>query len=328
MAKASDFKDLISIIIPVYNVEKYVIKCIDSVINQTYKNIEIILIDDGSSDNSGIICDEYAKKENKITVIHKKNEGLSEARNTGIAASTGKYITFIDSDDFVSSDYIEYLYYILKKYNTCISCCGHYICFDNKKVAKTSMNEKTVGKVEALKNILYDKEIDICSWGKLYDSKLFENIRFPKGKLFEDTATTYLLFDLCDSISVGNECKYYYIMRKNSITKQSFNLKKMDLIEMTNIMCTYIKKKYPELTAACDRRLLWAYMSIYVKIIYTSKNDFIEEKNHIKNYIKSKKEYVLRDNEISKRDMISLKIFGLGDTIFKLTWNLYKIIFN
>lgn len=328
MEKVSSFKELISIIIPIYNVEEYLEKCINSVINQTYKNIEIILVDDGSQDRCGMICDEYAKKDKRIKVIHKKNGGLSDARNNGIDIANGKYITFIDSDDYVSCDYVEYLYYILKKYSTRISCCGHYVCFDKKIISKTSLIEKKVSKIESLKDILYDKEIDICSWGKLYDSKLFENIRFPKGKLFEDTATTYLLFDLCDNISIGNKCKYYYIMRDNSITTQIFNLKKMDLIEMTNKMCSYIRTKYPILNAACNRRQIWAHMSTYVKIIYAEKKEFYQEKKYIKDYIKNNRKNVLMDKEISKRDIISLKIFGLGDFVFRISWKIYKAIFN
>ena len=328
MERVFKFKELISVIIPIYNVEEYLERCINSVINQTYKNIEIILVDDGSSDRCGMICDKYAEKENRIKVLHKKNGGLSDARNSGIEVANGEYITFIDSDDYVSCDYVEYLYYILKKYNTRISCCGHYICFHEKNISKSSLIEKKISKIEALKDILYDKEIDICSWGKLYDSKLFENIKFPKGKLFEDTATTYLLFDLCDNISIGNKCKYHYVMRDNSITSQIFNLKKMDLIEMTNQMCYYIVTKYPMLKAACNRRKIWAYMSTYVKIIYTKRKEFYKEKEYIKDYIKKNRKNVLKDKEISKRDIISLKIFALGDYVFKFSWKIYKTIFN
>ena len=321
-------KDLVSIVIPIYNVEKYLKKCLDTVLSQTYNNIEIILVDDGSPDSCGIICDEYANKDKRIKVIHKENGGLSDARNAGIDIAKGRYITFIDSDDYVSSDYVEYLFNTLKKYNSKISTCGHYICFDNKMIEKTSLKTKKVSKEEAMTDFLYDYDIDICSWGKLYDISLFESIRFPKGKIFEDSATTYKLFDLCDYIAVGKECKYYYIMRNDSITTKKFNLNKMDLIEMTEEMCTFLTKKYPSLKKACNRRLMWAYMSTYTKIVYTNKSEFKKEKKLIKDYIKNNRPKVLRDKNISKRDKISLIIFPFGDTFFKISWRFYKLIFN
>ena len=262
---------LISIIVPVYNVENYLRKCIDSLISQTYKNLEIILVDDGSQDKCPNICDEYKDKDSRIVVIHKNNGGLSDARNFGIKYSCGKYVTFVDSDDYVENDYIEYLYNLLKEENTIISVCGHYICYDEKKIKKNASFTKKIDKVSALNDILYDKEVDLSSWGKLYSKELFDDISFPKGKIFEDTATTYLLFDKCNYISVGEKCKYYYVLRNNSITTTDFNLKKMELIEMTKKMCNLIEKKYPELKSGCKRRLMWAYLSTYIKIIYTPK---------------------------------------------------------
>ena len=324
MEKVSNKKDLISVVIPIYNVEEYLPRCIESVIKQTYENIEIILVDDGSPDSCYDICEEFSKKDGRIKVIHKENGGLSDARNFGINISKGKYITFIDSDDYVSDDYIEYLYFMIKKYKTKISTCGHYICYDDNQVVKTALETKKVNKETALKSILYDKEIDICSWGKLYDIDLFKEIRFPKGKIFEDTATTYLLFEECDYIAVGEECKYYYIMRNNSITTNDFNLKKMDLIDMTETMCKYISKKYPVLKNACNRRLMWAYLSTYTKIVYTPSDKYIAEKDKIKKYINNNRKIVLKDENISKRDRVSLRIFKYGDFVFKLSWKIYK----
>ena len=326
MEKASN--NLVSIVIPIYNVEKYLKKCINAVINQTYSNIEIILVDDGSPDSCGYICDDFAAKDSRIKVIHKENGGLSDARNAGINIAKGQYITFIDSDDFVSNDYVEYLLNVLKENNTKISTCGHYICFDKKKIEKTSLESKKISRENAMIDILYDNEIDICSWGKLYDISLFKKTRFPKGKIFEDTATTYKLFDMCDYIAIGKESKYYYIMRNDSITTKKFNINKMDLIEMTEEMCAFLKKKYPSMIKACNRRLMWSYMSTYTKIVYTNKNEFIEEKKVIKKYIKDNRKNVLRDVNISKRDKISLIIFPLGDLFFKISWKLYKLIFN
>ena len=330
MEKVFNRKDnpLISVVVPIYKVEKYLEKCINSLLNQTYENIEIILVDDGSPDSCPKICDNYKEKDYRIKVIHQKNGGLSNARNSGLDIAQGKYVTFIDSDDYVSNDYIEYLYNLIKKDNTLISICGHYICFDTKTINKTATNSRKVDKETALNYILYDKEIDLCSWGKLYDINLFKKIRFPDGKIFEDTATTYLLFEECDYVSVGKESKYYYMIRDDSITTVNFNLKKMDLIYMTENMTNYILKKYPNLKDGCQRRLMWAYMSTYTKIVYTNKNEFVKEKKYIKDYISQNKKEVLKNKKISKRDKISLIIYSLGDSAFKLAWAAYKKIFN
>ena len=134
-------EELISVVVPVYNVEKYIDKCINSIINQTYKNLEIILVDDGSPDNCGNICDEYAKKDNRIIVIHKENGGLSDARNTGIEVSKGKYITFIDSDDYISDNYVSFLYNLIIEYKADISIGKHYVLYENGEInTATGMN--------------------------------------------------------------------------------------------------------------------------------------------------------------------------------------------
>lgn len=326
MKNMINLNDLISIILPIYNVDSYLKKCIESVLNQTYSNIEIILVDDGSTDNSPLICDEYKKKDSRVRTIHKKNGGLSDARNCGINLSTGKYLTFIDSDDYVSEDYVEYLYNLIKKNNTKISCCGHYIVKKNKMYRKTASETKVFTKINALNAILYDEEIDLSSWGKMYEKSLFEDIKFPKGKFFEDTGTTYLLFDKCEGISVGKEIKYYYIIRNESITTKAFNKNKMDLITMTNKMVDFIELKYPELSAGCRRRIMWAYLSTYTKIVYTSKNKYLAEKKLLKSYIKKNKKEILKDNKIKKKDKIALLIFNFGDFFFKISWKFYKLL--
>ena len=312
MEKVSRENELISIVVPIYKVENYLEKCIISILNQSYKNFELLLIDDGSPDLCPKICDDYKNKDKRIKVFHKENGGLSDARNYGIEKAKGSLITFIDSDDYIDRDYIEYLYNLKKKFGVKISTCGHNICFDKKIIKKTSLRTEKVSLEVALYDILYDKEIDICSWGKLY----------------EDTATTYLLFEKCDYIGVGNECKYNYVMRKDSITTNSFNLKKMQLIDMTQIMCDYIYDKYPSLKCACTRRLMWSYLSTYTKIVHTPKNQYKNEKNKIKKFISSNRKNVLNDNNISKRDKVSLIIYPFGDLFFKISWKIYKIIFN
>ena len=175
-------QEKISIVVPIYNVEKYLERCIKSIINQTYKNLEIILVDDGSKDNCYNICEIYKKQDNRIVVIHKENGGLSDARNVGLLNSTSELICFIDSDDYVQKDYIEMLYNNLIEFKADISVCG----FSHEREGQKSKYEKreyteTYDSQEALKKMInLNSNFSVCAWNKLYRKKLFDNIEYPK----------------------------------------------------------------------------------------------------------------------------------------------------
>ena len=255
-------KKLISIVLPIYNVENYIEKCMESVLNQTYKNIEIILVDDGSPDNCPIICDQYVKEDNRVKVVHKENGGLSDARNAGIKVANGDYITFIDSDDYVDKDYVEFLYNTIEETDADIAIGGHRVIYDSGKIIEKETHENSVLEPKkVLERILYDDGIDLSAWGKLYKRYLFNDIKFPKGRLFEDSATTYMLVDKANKIAINSISKYNYIIRKNSISNAKFSPKKMDLITSTREMSEYVKNKYPDLKNAANRRLMYAYLS-------------------------------------------------------------------
>ena len=211
-------KPLISIIIPVYKVEKYLEKCIKSVLSQTYKNLQIILVDDGSPDNCGNICDDYARVDNRIEVIHKANGGLSDARNVGLKAARGEYIGFVDSDDYVSNEMFENLYNTLISNDVDVSICNFYIVIDNKNIIKNADNGvKIYNKLEILKEILLDKKIQSYAWNKLYKRELFKDIEYPVGKKYEDIGTTFYILEKCSKIAVSGSPEYYYITRGDSI---------------------------------------------------------------------------------------------------------------
>lgn len=329
--KEIEMEELISVIVPVYNVEKYLRKCIDSIINQTYTNLEIILVDDGSPDNCGKICDEYSKKDNRIKVIHKENGGLSDARNVGIKSAKGKYITLIDSDDYVTKDYVEFLYQLIKKYNAKVSVCKHIVKYEKsgKRFDTGTGKEYNLTPVDAFKLMLYGNDMDVSAWAKMYDKELFENIEYPKGRLFEDSATTYKLFDLCENIAFKSEAKYIYIIRENSITTNGFNSKKMDLIISTNEMCNYLIEKYPELKHAADRRLMYAYLSTLTQLSKSSKKKtekYNEYRDELMEYINKNRKEILKDNLIPKRDRLALKCTKFGYEVFKFMWAIYSII--
>ena len=217
---------LVSIIIPVYNVEPYLRRCLDSVVNQTYKNLEIILVDDGSPDRCPEICDEYAEKDLRIKVIHKKNGGQSEARNVAIDVCRGEYIAFIDSDDFISTWYIENLYIAIKKHSAKFAIC-ETICFsDDSKIGchNALYSSKLISKSDALKSycsLLPRKSVPfLAPFCKLYHRGLFQELRFPVGCIYEDSLLNYKLIDLVDEIAYIKEPLYYYYMRENSTMGQ------------------------------------------------------------------------------------------------------------
>ena len=316
--------ELISIIVPIYNVEKYVEKCINSITRQTYKNLEIILVNDGATDNSKLICETLAKKDKRIKLINKENGGLSDARNVGIDNANGKYISFIDSDDYVEENYVELLYNTMKQYDTNMSRASHKVKYEKNIIDKSTGKKFCDRPKQILEMLLYDDGIDTSAWGKLYKSKLFKDIQFPKGRLFEDSATTYKLIDKSEKIAVYSKPVYNYIIRNNSISNEKFSEKKLDLITSTKEMTEYIKIKYPELTKACNRRLMYAYLSTLTQLAKSKvKNKKIQKE--LMGYICKNRSEVLKDKNTPKRDRIGLISTIFGFHCFKYIWKIYSI---
>lgn len=216
----------VSIIVPVYNVEKYLKRCVDSLLNQTHENIEVILVDDESPDNCGIICDEYAKKDSRIKVIHKKNGGLSSARNAGLEIATGDYILYVDSDDWISIDTLELLKkYMLEDYDVISFKCEYMK--EEKIVNIGKANEKKCDSVEFMTKT-FERKIDFFVWNKLYKNTIFKEIRFPEGKNYEDLGTMDKIYYTAKKFLITEYCLYYYWLENpNSITK-NHTLKNME----------------------------------------------------------------------------------------------------
>jgi glycosyltransferase involved in cell wall biosynthesis len=208
----------VSIIVPIYNVEKYLCKCLDSILNQTYKKLEIILVDDGSPDNCGKICDEYAKKDSRIKVVHKENGGLSSARNAGLEIATGDIIAFIDSDDWVYNKMIE------KTVNVMLEENADIVCFEfTSQIEDTNINNYECNNISKILNseeairLLLEGEIKDYVWNKIFKKEVFENLLFPIGRNYEDMATTYLTFLKASKIVLIQDKLYFYYIRANSI---------------------------------------------------------------------------------------------------------------
>ena len=216
--------ELISVIVPVYNVESYVAECIESIQNQTYMNLEIILVDDGSKDMSGDICDQYAAYDERIKVIHQENGGLSAARNTGIEAANGDYISFVDSDDYIGLTLFEDMLQLLKEYDLDII---EFTAFRDKSgdiiEGCNDGHLEIYSKEDALRLAMHD--CFVAAWSKLYKRSAIGDVRFPVGRKFEDTATSYLYVANANRVGHINRCYYYYRLNPNSITQTSFDAK-------------------------------------------------------------------------------------------------------
>ena len=278
----SQEKALISIIIPVYKVEKYLEKCIQSVIKQTYENLQIILVDDGSPDNCGKICDEYAKKDHRIEVIHKSNGGLSDARNKGLEIAKGEYIGFVDSDDYIESDMYEVLYNLLKQYNVDVSICNFYTVSQGKIAIKNADNGiKEYNRIEILKEILLDNDIQSYAWNKLYKRELFGEIKYPVGKKYEDIGTTFYLLEKCNKVVVTGKPEYYYINRQDSIVNNVTETTITDYIELIMQRYDYIEENIKELSS---------YNKNYLKRILKTAEQDIKSLNKVGDYTKKKYE--------------------------------------
>ena len=310
MTKASN-EPLISVIVPVYKVEEYLDKCVESIINQTYKNLEIILVDDGSPDNCPKLCDEWAKK---------------DARNAGIRKSTGDYITLIDSDDYVTEDYVQVLYETLIKVDADMSAVKHLVQYDDGgKIDTGTGKEYVLDPEKALEMMLYAEDMDVSAWAKLYKREHFKDIEYPKGRIFEDSATTYKIIDICKKIAFSSQAKYIYFVRKNSITTQGFNPKKMELIISTKEMCDYVKEKYPQLKQAAERRLMYAYLSTLTQLAKCKDyKNYPEYKKELMEYIKKNRRKIMKDKRAPKRDRLALYSTFLGFKFFRFCWNLYE----
>lgn len=244
-------KAKISVIVPIYNVEQYLHKCIDSIVNQTYHNLEIILVDDGSPDQCGKICDEYAEKDSRIIVIHKPNGGLSEARNAGLNIAKGDYILFVDSDDWLETNACESVINFAKDHNADIVTFGVIFVQDGKKTYSHFGLKGKVSPSDCIKGMVYQiHENGIYNYAvnKLYSKVLFKSIRYEKGKLAEDQGTTYKLFHNAHNIWVCEMNLYNYFQRDNSISRVQFNSKLMaDRIELWIERLAFIEKYYPEI---------------------------------------------------------------------------------
>ncbi|MEE0887750.1 MAG: glycosyltransferase [Candidatus Saccharimonadaceae bacterium] len=312
----------VSIIIPVYNTAKFLPRCLDSVIRQTYRNLEIIIVDDGSTDNSYDIAKQYTQKDPRIKLIHQKNQGLSGARNTGITKSTGTYLTFIDSDDEIKPTFTEKLLTALQKNNAGISICSFKEVYPNGKNTHFSNNypAKIYDAKSALQAMLQENGFMLSATMKLFPKAYFKNIRFPVGRLHEDVGTTYKLIMQADKTSFIPDELYIYHHHNNSIVSaKNFDPHKLDIITLTDQMCNDIDHKYPDLKNVTNERRMRARFSILRQI-----PPHHSEVKNIINYLKIHRSYIIKNPTATKADKIALKLALISPRLFQIAYKLFK----
>ncbi len=331
---------VISVIVPVYNVAKILERCINSIRKQVYPNLEIILIDDGSTDMSGTFCDVFAKQDRRIKVIHQANQGLSAARNAGLKLATGKWVTFVDSDDSIRPEMIDLLHRLCFQNKTKMSICGFFEVKsegEGKIQPATQTQEKVLDTMDCLKAMLCEDGFSMSAWGKLYARELFDLVRFPEHRLYEDVGTTYQLVLQCDRIAVSSAKAYNYYQTPGSITQQSFSLKKLDLIDLTDQMCddilawgkTRSTADQQQLLDLTNKRRMHARFSILRQIVMLDDPEIDNkslkhaEKNVTK-YLRQHKNNILKNPLASRRDKLAMRALLLGKPVFRYAWKRYS----
>ena len=311
-------EDLVSIIVPVYNVENYLRECIDSIVAQAYRNIEVILIDDGSKDSSGKICDEYADKDNRVKVIHKENGGLSEARNSGLEIASGDWIAFVDSDDYIDSDMYEILLKNLNNTDADLSMCALYDVYNNTPEAQVTNKETwELSSEQAIKMVMEAKILSVTAVNKLYRKSLFSDLKFEVGKIAEDAFIMVKLLDKCKKIVATNEKKYYYVHRENSITTQKFSTKFLNVIEAYEQNSNIILEKYPKLKDVAQTRMNWAYFYVLDRLLLDDNYNDKELENKLISYLKNHRKDILNDPLFTKGRKIGFITLLLNRNLYR-----------
>ncbi len=290
---------LISVIVPVYNVDKYLKKCLNSIIRQTYKNLEIIVVDDGSTDSSGRICDEYKIKDERIKVIHKKNGGLSSARNAALDIAKGDYISFVDSDDWIKENLYECVVEELIKSGADIAVFANACEKENGKIWENPFmgTYKELDNIELMNNYVSGIDIKTIACNKIYKKELFDNLRFPEGRIYEDEYIMHEILGKCRKAVFINKCLYVWFIRKGSITNSKFSRKQFDIFDVKEKKIAYFRENYPGLlqyviygksdeSAQMMRSIIIQFSYFRNRLIYSELKDILKSE-----YIKSKAEF-------------------------------------
>ena len=298
--------DLISVIVPIYKVEAYLDDCVRSIVAQTYPNLEIILVDDGSPDRCGEMCDAWAAKDSRIKVIHKPNGGLSDARNAGLQIAAGDYIAFVDSDDWIEPQMYEKMLAAMKAEQAEICACRIRSCYPDHCVEWGCPEYRATEPEQTLAMLYNDTAYPVSAWNKLYRRELWETLRFPVGKICEDAFTTYLLVHKAKHIVQLPEAFYNYRIRPESIMTSRFSIKRMDEEEVWRVNYEFMKEHYPRIyPAAFDFYLEKVNVLIHC-IPRDSREEFGEQFRYLKQILRKNLLHILLFSRLGLKQRIRM----------------------
>lgn len=309
---------MISVIVPVYNVEKYIHTCINSILNQSYKDFELILVDDGSSDSCPIICNQYAKDYNNVVVIHKRNGGLSDARNIGTEIAKGEYITYIDSDDYIDKTYLEVLWGLINKYKADIAVTGIRKFYEEENITlfNHSIKEYCFSGMEALEHMLYQNMLDSSACAMLLPIKIAKKYPFPYGKYHEDEFTTYKYYASASRVAITTKPQYFYLQRKHSIM-HTFGQANLDELEAADNLVNVCSTDYPNiLNAALSKKF-----SDYCQVLLSVKNlkqVNPEIYNRIIYFLNAIKKKIIIDSKARKKNRVAALLLFIDPKVLIL----------
>ena len=315
---------LISIIVPVYKVEKYLARCVDSILCQTYKNFELILVDDGSPDKCGEMCDEYAEKKSCIRVIHQKNQGQAAARNNAAKGANGEFIVFVDSDDYVEPDCLEYLLNLQQKYNADLAIGGFGYLYEGNlpKERPAGETERVMNAAEALISMNYNRGCGATPWAKLYRKQLVLNHPFPEGQIYEDLAILYKIIGDCEIVALGSRKIYYWVQRVGSTMRMKFDDRQMAAMQAVADQIKYVKAKLPDALESSKYRYTAKAVELMTVCFNTGgdKEVFKKLRKHMKRYADD----VLKDNKAKKTMKMRIVAAKLGYYPAKFVFNMHE----
>ena len=312
---------LLSVIIPVYNVEEYLAKCVESILNQTYSNLEVILVNDGSKDGSGSICDVYAQKDPRVRVIHKENGGLSSARNAGMDAATGEYITFVDSDDWLEADGYAHLMGLMERYGVKLVCGGNYDVdggTGEKTLGICPGKEEVVTAEEFVGRMFMWQGCDSSACDKIYHRSLLENFRYPEGRVCEDVAVTYKIVLGTDRVVFSDRPFYNYYHRPGSITistAEEISDKTFHFSQHTEVIYSYIREHYPAIEPQA-RYIRVKSLSHILLLLEQADEDvrtkFAQEYRHARKELRKHTGFILKCAHLGKKEKITDLLLNLN----------------
>ena len=312
-------------IVPVYNAEAYLQRCVASVLAQDEPRFELILVDDGSTDGSGALCDKYAAGDPRVRVTHRENGGQSAARNTGLETAAGEYLCFLDADDYLEQDCLSYLLSLFPEKEGClVTACNHLIDRGSRGTPASSRESCLLTRKEAVGEVLFHGCVDVAPWAKLFRRRVFDRIRFPEGRIFEDTWIMGEILAETEFFSFGSRCCYHYVIHEGSTVRKGFEPRGFQYIEAAEKLARDALRIDPECRTGAVRRINHARLSV-LRNMKRCGREYEPKRDALRREILQDAPVYLQDPRTPKRDRLAVLFLRPGLWFFYLAWDLYSL---